>query len=72
MPEPTSAAGQETFTLGYKDAKTGEPISDQEAGARPLAPANPTQCDMYFVDGAWRIWCEIDLAGPCKGCPDAE
>lgn len=33
-------------------------------------PDNPTECDMYFKDGAWRVWCEVDLAGPCSGCPE--
>lgn len=65
------ALSRETFIYGYKDAKTGEAISDQAAGALPLAPDNPTECDMVFKDGAWRIWCEADLAGPCKGCPEA-
>lgn len=38
----------------------------------PPPPMNPTQCDMVWHDGAWRVWCEAILAGPCRGCPDAE
>jgi hypothetical protein len=34
-------------------------------------PPNPTQCPLVMHEGAWRVWCEADVAGPCRGCPEA-
>jgi hypothetical protein len=38
----------------------------------PEPPPNPTQCDQVFREGTWRVWCEVDVAGPCDGCPEAQ
>lgn len=34
--------------------------------------AKLTECSVYMTEDGPRIWCEVDLAGPCRGCPDGE